>query len=91
MIFSTRVFSRSYESVNSYVKWPALPDSAMGMLQQFIRWYKRVSFVMASECGQAERCVAIESLLPDMRFLRIQYLDIYFFLLYILTIFLKLY
>jgi hypothetical protein len=44
IIFSTWVFARSYESINPYVKWPALPDSAMGMLQQFIRWYKSVSF-----------------------------------------------
>jgi hypothetical protein len=44
---------------------------------------------MASECGQAERRVAIESLLPDVGFLRVQYLDLYFF--YILMIFLKLY
>jgi hypothetical protein len=26
MIFSTRVFSRSYESINPYVEWPALQD-----------------------------------------------------------------
>jgi hypothetical protein len=36
MIFSTWVFSRSYESIDSY-EWPAVPDSEMGMLQQFIR------------------------------------------------------
>jgi hypothetical protein len=46
MIFSTRVFWRLYESINLYVVWSALPDSAMGMLQQFIRWYKPVSFVI---------------------------------------------
>jgi hypothetical protein len=36
MIFSTWVFSRYYESIDSY-EWPALPDSEMVMLQQFIR------------------------------------------------------
>ena len=46
MIFSTWVFSRSYESINPYVQWSAFPDSAMGMLQQFIRWYKLLSFVI---------------------------------------------
>ena len=46
MISSTLVFSRSYESINPYVEWPALPYSALGMLQQFIRWYKPVSFVI---------------------------------------------
>lgn len=87
ILFSTWVFSRLYESINLYVEWPVLADSAMGMLQQFIRWYQPVSFFI----WQASVGKQNGALLPDMVFLRVQYLDLYFFFIYILTIFLKLY